>query len=108
VLVGNPSAPNGSYHGYPYCFTVYNSADIVDKSMQPGDWFAQDTSSQYNDAWCNANAIKPLAILPPHTAPLDLKFGVRQSDTNLYVPLHGSWNRSPPQVSIVAVESLKR
>ncbi|KAH6903269.1 hypothetical protein BKA70DRAFT_1404253 [Coprinopsis sp. MPI-PUGE-AT-0042] len=95
--LGNPSAPNGTFHGYPTCFSAWDHTAITDKSMQPGDWFVQDTSGQYSDEWCNANAIKPLALLPPHTAPLDLKFGVRQSDTNLYVPLHGSWNRSPPQ-----------
>ncbi|EAU83854.2 hypothetical protein CC1G_09523 [Coprinopsis cinerea okayama7 len=53
-------------------------------------------NGQYNDAWCNTNAVKPTALLPPHTAPLDMKFGLG-NDTNLYVGLHGSWNRQPPQ-----------
>ncbi|TFK28294.1 hypothetical protein FA15DRAFT_701183 [Coprinopsis marcescibilis] len=96
--LGNPTSPNTSlFGGYPYCFTVWEQADFTDKAMQPGDWFVQDTTGQYTDAWCEANSVKPVALLPPHTAPLDMKFGVRQDDANLYVGLHGSWNRTPPQ-----------
>ena len=53
-----------------------------------------------DDAWCDANTVKPTALLPPHTAPLDIKFAPRLSDGNLYATLHGSWNRSPPQVRL--------
>ncbi|EAU83830.2 hypothetical protein CC1G_09499 [Coprinopsis cinerea okayama7 len=97
--LGNPTSPNENlFGGYPYCYTVWEETDIIDKSVRPGDWFVQDTgNSQYTDAWCEANSVKPIALLPPHTAPLDMKFGVRPDDTNLYVGLHGSWNRSPPQ-----------
>ena len=60
--------------------------------------FVQAPNATMNDAWCEANAVKPTALLPPHTAPLDIKFAPRLSDGNLYATLHGSWNRSPPQV----------
>jgi hypothetical protein len=42
---------------------------------------------------------KPALMLPPHSAPLDLKFSPASfpSDTSAYVALHGSWNRDTPQ-----------
>ncbi|KAJ3500222.1 hypothetical protein NLJ89_g9889 [Agrocybe chaxingu] len=94
--LGNPSAPTGFWGGYPYCFTVWEPNSFIDKTFQVGDWFVQAPNATLTDAWCDNNAVKPIALLPPHTAPLDIKFGVG-SDTNLYVPMHGSWNRNPPQ-----------
>jgi len=96
-LVGDPSNPQTVFGGYPYCFTVWEPSNFVDTTFQPGDWFVQAPNSTMNDAWCNSNAVKPTVLLPPHTAPLDFKFGVG-SDSNMYAGLHGSWNRSPPQV----------
>ena len=98
-LVGDPSNPQSVFGGYPYCFSVWEPSNFVDTTFQPGDWFVQAPNSTMNDAWCNANAVKPTVLLPPHTAPLDFKFGVG-SDTNMYAGLHGSWNRSPPQVCV--------
>lgn len=99
--VGNPNKPDeGLFGGYPQCFSVWYPEDITDVALQPGDWFVQDPRGNYTESWCNANAIKPLLILPPHSAPLDLKFGVRPDDTNLYVPLHGSSARSTTLVSL--------
>ncbi|KAG2006953.1 cellobiose dehydrogenase [Coprinopsis cinerea AmutBmut pab1-1] len=94
--LGDPSNPRAIFGGYPDCYTVWEPSDFTDSPKQPGDWFTQDNSGQYTDAWCNANAVKPTLLLPPHTAPLDMKFGLG-NDTNLYVALHGSWNRQPPQ-----------
>ena len=62
--------------------------------------FVQAPNSTINDDWCSENSANPTVLLPPHTAPLDMKFGAHENDTNLYVSLHGSWNRDPPQVSI--------
>ncbi|KAH6903296.1 hypothetical protein BKA70DRAFT_1566904 [Coprinopsis sp. MPI-PUGE-AT-0042] len=93
--LGDPSNPRSLFGGYPDCFTVHTSENFPD-GKQVGDWFTQENSGTYNDAWCNTNAVKPTVLLPPHTAPLDMKFGLG-NDTNLYVPMHGSWNRQPPQ-----------
>ena len=64
--------------------------------------FVQAPNTTLTDAWCNTNAKKPTAILPPHTAPLDGKLGVG-TDSYMYVSLHGSWNRQPPTVREVNI-----
>lgn len=95
--LGDPRNPSGLFGGYPYCFTVWEGGDFTDSVKVPGDWFTQAPNATMNDEWCDKNAVKPIALLPPHTAPLDFKFAPRVNDGNLYVGLHGSWNRSPPQ-----------
>ncbi|TFK32758.1 hypothetical protein BDQ12DRAFT_701066 [Crucibulum laeve] len=94
--LGNPTSPTALFGGYPYCFTVWEPSNFVDKQFTAGDWFVQAPNTTLTDAWCGSNAVKPTVLLPPHTAPLDMKFGLG-SDTNLYVGLHGSWDRNPPQ-----------
>ncbi|KAG2006962.1 cellobiose dehydrogenase [Coprinopsis cinerea AmutBmut pab1-1] len=105
--LGSPTEPAGIFGGYPICYTVWEEKDFRDGDTRkkPGDWFVQDPgNSTFNDEWCEANAVKPTVLLPPHTAPLDLKFGVKSGDSNLYASLHGSWNRQPPQgYKVVAV-----
>lgn len=96
-VVGDPASPKRLFGGYPYCYTVWQATDFTDKQFSVGDWFTQDNSGIYNDAWCNSNAVKPVALLPPHSAPLDMKFGLG-TDSNMYAALHGSWNRQPTQV----------
>ncbi|TEB36598.1 hypothetical protein FA13DRAFT_1658324 [Coprinellus micaceus] len=96
--LGNPAKPSGLFGGYPYCYTVWRGDVFPDGPREPGDWFVQDpNTNQYTDRWCDENAVKPTVLLPPHTAPLDMKFGNHTNDTNVYIPLHGSWNREPPQ-----------
>ncbi|TEB28505.1 cellulose binding iron reductase [Coprinellus micaceus] len=95
--LGTASSPNESFFGgYPYCYSVWNEADIpnADPRLDAGDYFVQDPNGKYTDAWCNVNSAAPEALLPPHAAPLDIKFGVRPDDTNLYVALHGSSARA--------------
>ncbi|KAJ3506709.1 hypothetical protein NLJ89_g6719 [Agrocybe chaxingu] len=96
--LGDPANPTQFFGGYPYCYTVWEPRDFVETNFSVGDWFVQEPNATtgITDAWCNENASKPTVILPPHTAPLDMKFGVK-NDTSLYVPLHGSWNRDIPQ-----------
>jgi hypothetical protein len=120
ITVGDPTRPTGIFGGYPYCYTVWEAGDFDDRTMNTGWWygnhfffreptrpkiinsrFVQAPNSTVDDDWCAANAVAPTVLLPPHTAPLDMKFGAHVNDTNLYVSLHGSWNREPPQVSIV-------
>ncbi|KAJ2924136.1 hypothetical protein H1R20_g12958, partial [Candolleomyces eurysporus] len=95
--LGDPTKPTGLFGGYPYCYTVWEGEDFDDTDMRPGDWFVQAPNSTINDDWCSENSANPTVLLPPHTAPLDMKFGAHENDTNLYVSLHGSWNRDPPQ-----------
>ncbi|TFK28282.1 hypothetical protein FA15DRAFT_753613 [Coprinopsis marcescibilis] len=95
-FLGDPANPRGIFGGYPECYTVWEPRDFTDSTKRAGDWFTQNNSGQYNDAWCETNAVKPIVILPPHMAPLDFKFGLG-NDTNMYVGFHGSWNRTPPQ-----------
>jgi len=52
-----------------------------------------------DDKWCEKNAVKPSVILPPHNAPLDLKFSPKKGEDVVVASLHGSWNRNPPDVS---------
>ncbi|TDL27219.1 hypothetical protein BD410DRAFT_824977 [Rickenella mellea] len=91
---GSPASPAGSWYGYPYCFMVWTPSVFKDKTFKVGDMFVQAPNSTFNDASCNA-AHKPNMLFPPHTAPLDMKFGLA-SDTNAYVTLHGSWDTTPP------------
>ncbi|KAJ3533776.1 hypothetical protein NMY22_g7195 [Coprinellus aureogranulatus] len=77
--LGNPANATGLFGGYPYCYTVWRGDAFPDGAKQAGDWFVQDPNGQYNDEWCNENA-----------------FGNHTNDTNLYITLHGSWNREPP------------
>lgn len=91
--LGDPTNANASFFGgAPYCYTVYNPADITDQSLKVGDYFALQPNSTFNDAWCQTNAAKPSLVLPPHVAPLDMKFGTHKDDNNLYIGLHGSYN----------------
>jgi len=91
--LGSPANPNSTFFGgAPYCYTVYDTDDITDVSLKPGDYFALQPNSTFNDGWCASNAAKPSLILPPHTAPLDMKFG-KGDDKNLYIGLHGSYNK---------------
>ncbi|KAJ2916211.1 hypothetical protein MD484_g4181, partial [Candolleomyces efflorescens] len=94
--LGDPENPQAIFGGYPYCFTVWEPSDFTDKRFNVGDWFVQNPNGQYSDDWCNQNSVKPTVLLPPHSAPLDMKFGLG-SDTNMYAAMHGSWNRQPPQ-----------
>jgi glucose/arabinose dehydrogenase len=92
--IGTPDAPLGFWGGYPYCFYVWDPTSFRDKTFKTGDNFVQSPNATLTDAWCESKVTKPLLLLPPHTAPLDIKFGL--NDTNAYVSLHGSWDRQPP------------
>jgi glucose/arabinose dehydrogenase len=102
----------GEQYGYPYCFTASNVTDASDMLVEAGTQLSSATDASQpdpdfvnprDDAWCEANATPPVTFLPPHTAPLDIKFydtGVRGGLPDSYwggafVALHGSWNSSP-------------
>ncbi|TFK28249.1 soluble quino protein glucose dehydrogenase [Coprinopsis marcescibilis] len=94
--LGRASNPSNVFAGAPFCYPVWDPSLITDSNMRIGDVFSIEPESEFNDGFCAANAQRPAALLPPHTSPLDITFGVN-SDSSLYVTLHGSFNRAPAQ-----------
>ena len=87
----------GLNHGYPYCHAAWdveaipNRGDLlVGNQFLLGDvndtFVANDTM---NDAVCARERIAPVITLPPHNAPIDLKFTA--DGTEAYISFHGSW-----------------
>jgi glucose/arabinose dehydrogenase len=96
-VLGKPDSPNSNFFaGAPYCYTVYDPKPFTDVSVKPGDYFALQPNSSFNDGWCESNAQPPELILAPHVAPLDMKFGVKKDDNNLYIGMHGSFDTDQP------------
>jgi glucose/arabinose dehydrogenase len=91
--VGDPAKSNEQWYGYPTCWTVGNPSGIPDKSLKVGDQFMISPNSTFNDAACAERSIPPRLTMQAHSAPIDGKFN--EDFTNLYVSLHGSWNRQP-------------
>ncbi|KAJ3498164.1 hypothetical protein NLJ89_g10254 [Agrocybe chaxingu] len=97
--LGSPALPPNLFGGYPFCFTVWDTTDFRSESLQRGDWyydsrFVLEDNGTMTNVWCDQNARKPTVLLPPHSAPLDMEFGIG-TDTNLYVGMHGSFDRTP-------------
>ncbi|KAH8204749.1 hypothetical protein TruAng_001083 [Truncatella angustata] len=94
-FLGNVSKPNNNWYGYPTCFTVGDPSQFKDTTtFSLGDQFVQAPTSTINDSYCKQKSVAPRLIFPAHSAPLDAKFD--STFSNLYVTLHGAWNRSPP------------
>ena len=73
----------GSNYGWPYCY----GNQIVDKEFNRRDFCA--------------TTVPPVLEIPAHSAPLGLAFYTgpqfpREYRGNIFVALHGSWNRSVP------------
>ncbi|KAK7976861.1 PI-PLC X domain-containing protein 1 [Apiospora arundinis] len=100
--LGDISKPNPNWYGYPTCWTVGEPAEIKDASFQIGDQIIQAPNSTFDDSTCAKMVTPPAMTFESHQAPLDSKFDA--DSKNLYVALHGSWNRDPPQgYKLVAV-----
>jgi len=92
----------GRFYGYPYCW----SEGILNSPLKKGptaQWVYPEFNATYNDTWCDDdnNVIKPVWVLPAHTAPLDILFDYNNNFPyeyygNAYIALHGSWDRNPP------------
>jgi glucose/arabinose dehydrogenase len=104
----------GANFGYPGCVAAWN----ID-GKTPGELFQPDNSPKTSDC---AQRTPARIIMPPHTAPLDVKWvavsfifpsvpsqkrekkknppTVTDPDTKdgsaAYITFHGSWNRNPP------------
>lgn len=90
--------PAGTFYGYPYCFTAGNFTQPFDTDPSVGKIYAWPTTMNdgtHTDAWCQntANVKPPTAYIPAHSAPLSMAF---HPSGDLYMTLHGSWNRDIP------------
>lgn len=97
-IIGKANDLNqGLNHGYPYCHAAWdmdsipNRGDlVVGNQFLVGDvndtFIANDT---INDAVCAEERAAPVITLPPHNAPIDLKFTA--DGTEAYISFHGSW-----------------
>ncbi|KAK8040273.1 hypothetical protein PG991_000061 [Apiospora marii] len=100
--LGDVSTPNPQWYGYPTCWTVGEPDEIKDASFQIGDQIIQAPNGTFDDSHCAELVTPPAMTFESHQAPLDSKFDAKTE--NLYVALHGSWNRDPPQgYKLVAV-----
>ncbi|CAE6437204.1 unnamed protein product [Rhizoctonia solani] len=107
------------FHGYPSCFTAWNSSSAPRNNSQPvfdfgtGAQFSRrSVGTQPDDAWCQnpQNNNPPRLSFQAHSAPLDLVFSdnskytpsdnsvglSRDWDGDAFASFHGSWNRQPP------------
>ncbi|ORY62416.1 soluble quino protein glucose/sorbosone dehydrogenase [Pseudomassariella vexata] len=95
--LGDPSTPSTNWFGYPTCFTVWDGSVIQDATLKTGDQMVVTSSGGANasfpDAMCAEKSIPPRLSFPAHTAPITNVFDA--DGTNMYVTLHGSWDRKP-------------
>lgn len=102
-FLGDVSVPNTKWYGYPICFTVWEPSVIPDKTFQVGEQFMIQPNSSFNDATCAQRSTPPRLSFQAHSAPLDASFD--NSNSNLFVSFHGSWNRPVPTgFKLVAVK----
>lgn len=92
--LGDPSKENTDWYGYPTCYTCGAPDAITDRKFSVGDQFVLEPNATFSDDTCKGRSRPAKLTLPAHSAPLDAKFD--KSFTNIYVTIHGSWNRSPP------------
>ncbi|TIC91288.1 Cellobiose dehydrogenase [Colletotrichum higginsianum] len=92
-LLGDPSKPNEQWYGYPTCFSVWEPSVITDKSFTVGQQFVVAPNSTFNDDTCTQQSVAPRLSIQAHSAPIGVAFD--KTFQNLYMTLHGSWNRSP-------------
>ncbi|GAB1317801.1 Soluble quino protein glucose/sorbosone dehydrogenase [Madurella fahalii] len=91
--LGDPAKSNEQWYGYPTCWTVGNPSVIPDKSFKIGQQFLISPNSTFDDDSCAQQSMPPRLSIQAHSAPIDGKFD--KDFTNMYVSLHGSWNRQP-------------
>jgi glucose/arabinose dehydrogenase len=92
--LGDPSAQNDNWYGYPTCFSVWGGDLFPDGNPTTGSSFIPEPNSTWSDATCQEKVTGPRLSIKAHSAPIDAKFD--PDNANLYVTLHGSWNRDVP------------
>ncbi|KAI0015009.1 soluble quino protein glucose dehydrogenase [Xylariomycetidae sp. FL0641] len=93
-FLGNVSEPNNDWYGYPACFTVWDPSLFKDRTFKTGDQFTPAPNGTFDDDSCARLSVPPRLSLQAHSAPLSCKFDA--GFINLFVTMHGSWNRQPP------------
>ncbi|KAF2264513.1 soluble quino protein glucose dehydrogenase [Lojkania enalia] len=83
-------------YGYPLCYGAWDTEEIPSAGdLQVGQQFAiAEENATNSDSFCHDDREAPRLVFQPHTSPLDIKFDSKGE--NLYVTLHGSWNREDP------------
>ncbi|KAI0467751.1 soluble quino protein glucose dehydrogenase [Xylaria cf. heliscus] len=93
-FLGDVTTANDNWYGYPACFTVWSPDELPGHRFQVGQQFVQAPTTDFNDDTCSRISVPPVLSFQAHSAPLGCKFDAKFS--NLFVTLHGSWNREPP------------
>ncbi|KAF2756427.1 soluble quino protein glucose dehydrogenase [Pseudovirgaria hyperparasitica] len=87
---------HGASFGYPLCVTAWDTTNLSSiPNIQTGQQFVRGTpNSTLTDEMCRTQHLPPRLSFTPHTAPLDIKFGILGRVA--YITFHGSWNRDDP------------
>ncbi|KAI0832283.1 hypothetical protein F5Y06DRAFT_307457 [Hypoxylon sp. FL0890] len=98
--LGDVTVPNDAWYGYPTCFTIWGpDASIVSTTdaheLDVGEQFVMAPNETFDDNTCAHVSMPPRLTFQAHTAPLDAKFDSPKYE-NLFVTMHGSWDRDPP------------
>ncbi|KAI0400145.1 soluble quino protein glucose dehydrogenase [Xylaria palmicola] len=101
-FLGDVTTANDDWYGYPVCFTVWSPNELPDRDFKVGQQFVQAPIASFDDDMCARLSMPPILSFQAHSAPLGCKFDAKFS--NLFVAIHGSWNRQPPTgYKVVAV-----
>jgi len=94
--LGDPLTSRNVWYGYPTCFSVWSTQPFNGKGLKTGSQFMLAAGNGVSsDADCATKATAPRLTFPAHTAPIWNTFNADASA--MYVTLHGSWDRQPPQ-----------
>ncbi|KAJ3111622.1 hypothetical protein HDU96_005528 [Phlyctochytrium bullatum] len=112
-----------AFYGYPYCFTAGNVTTTFETDAVRGSQWAWPNFMKdgvHSDDWCRLpnNNRAPALHIPAHSAPIAMEFFARKAvcgkkgampcryKGNLFVTLHGSWNRDIPSgYSVIMFET---
>lgn len=101
-LVGDRSLIGKNY-GYPHCAAMWSTTGMTEANLKVGQHFAANpppaplgigedlykTQGVLSNAQCQKDYVAPRLTVPPHWAPLDIKFNSKGSVA--YMTAHGSW-----------------
>ncbi|KAI0908283.1 soluble quino protein glucose dehydrogenase [Ustulina deusta] len=101
-FLGDVTLMNDDWYGYPVCFTVWSPDELSDRVFKVGQQFVQTPVPDFDDDTCTRISVPPILSFQAHSAPLGCKFDANFG--NLFIAMHGSWNRQPPTgYKVVAV-----
>ncbi|TRX93039.1 hypothetical protein FHL15_006177 [Xylaria flabelliformis] len=93
--LGDPLTARDNWYGYPTCFSVWSPTPFASKGLKTGSQFMLAAGNGVSsDADCATKAKAPRLTFQAHSAPIWNAFDANA--TNMYVTLHGSWDRQPP------------